>query len=69
MTTAAAARTVAEDRADAAVAAAAVGEAAGDDDERDRGVGREGDAVEPAADGTTTPGGRAGLTDGADQPA
>ncbi|HEX4081745.1 MAG TPA: hypothetical protein VHX40_02190 [Acidimicrobiales bacterium] len=67
MTTAAAARTVTENRTDVDTEVDADDDAA--DDERDRGVGREGDAVGPVADGATTPGGRAGLTDGADQPA
>jgi hypothetical protein len=67
MTTAAAARTAAEDRTDADPDADADAER-DRDEERDRGV-REGDAVEPVAGGVITPGGPAGLTDDADQPA
>jgi hypothetical protein len=67
MTTAATARTVAEDRTDVGVDVDVVERDRGA--ERDRAVLREGDAVGPVVGGATTPGGPAGLTDGADQPA
>jgi hypothetical protein len=69
MTTAATARAVAEDRTDADTDADTDAVERDRGAERDRGVLPEADAVGPVVGGATTPGGPAGLTDGADQPA